>query len=353
MESVRREAKAAFLDFEGTLVFEPPDTEGVDPSMTGRILPGVVEGLKRLQAEGYRLVLIPNREKRGEFMAPGADLGGLELGCLEPLQKEGIRFHRIFFCPHGAREKCPCRKPGAAVFKGFLRREKIDPELSVMVGDREVDVQFARKIGVWGLRKQTNGPFPRLASSVRTSRETDIWVRCNLDGQGHFQVETGLPFFNHMLEQFSRHSLIDLRIRAKGDLHIDEHHLVEDVGLTLGKALSRALGPRTGISRYGFLLPMDDTLAEVAVDLGGRPYLVFHCEFTRERVGDLPTEMVEHFLRSLSDALRANIHVQVRYSRNEHHKIEAIFKALGRALRMACEHDPRMEDCLPSTKGIL
>jgi len=200
---------------------------------------------------------------------------------------------------------------------------------------------------------KTNAPFSRVASVTRSTNETDVQVQCNLDGKGDFDIETGLRFFNHMLEQLSKHSLIDLRIKASGDLDVDEHHLVEDIGLALGQALSRALGPRRGISRYGFLLPMDDTLAEVAVDLGGRPYLVFNCDFKRERVGDLPTEMVEHFFRSVSDALKANIHINVRYSRNEHHRIEAIFKAFGRALRMACERDRRIEDSLPSTKGVL
>jgi imidazoleglycerol-phosphate dehydratase/histidinol-phosphatase len=194
---------------------------------------------------------------------------------------------------------------------------------------------------------------PRLAAVNRTTTETDVSIQCNLDGKGNSQIETGLTFLNHMLEQFSKHSLIDLNIEAKGDLDVDEHHLVEDIGITLGQTISRALGSRRGISRYGFLLPMDDTLAEVALDLGGRPYLVFRCEFSREKVGDFPTEMVEHFFRSLSDTLAANIHINVRYSRNEHHKIEAIFKAFGRALRMACEHDQRAEDSLPSTKGIL
>lgn len=200
---------------------------------------------------------------------------------------------------------------------------------------------------------KTHGQSSRIGSVTRTTKETDVRVHCNLDGKGEAHIETDLKFFSHMLEQLSKHSLIDLRITAKGDLDVDEHHLVEDVGLALGQALSQALGSRKGISRYGFLLPMDDTLAEVAIDLGGRPYLVFNCDFERERVGDLPTEMVEHFFRSVSDMLRANIHVNLRYSRNEHHKIEAVFKAFGRALRMACERDSRLEDALPSTKGML
>jgi len=207
--------------------------------------------------------------------------------------------------------------------------------------------------GLRGLQMRTAKRSPRLTSVQRTTNETDIFVECNLDGKGKYLIETGLRFFDHMLEQLSKHSLIDLRITAKGDLDVDEHHLVEDIGLALGQALSKALGPRTGISRYGFLLPMDDTLAEVAVDLGGRSYLVFNCDFKRDRVGDLPTEMVEHFFRSMSDALKANIHINVRYSRNEHHRIEAIFKAFGRALRMACEGDSRAKDSLPSTKGLL
>lgn len=187
----------------------------------------------------------------------------------------------------------------------------------------------------------------------RATNETRIVVQVDLDGQGRSQVSTGIGFFDHMLELLAKHSAIDLSIEAEGDLAVDEHHTVEDVGLSLGSALGGALGERRGIRRYGFLLPMDESLAQVALDLGGRPFLVFDVAFQRERVGELPTELVEDFFRALSDTLKANIHVNLHYGRNDHHKIEAIFKAFARALRMAIEEDPRLAGDVPSTKGVI
>lgn len=353
MTASNSQLKIAFLDRDGTLIFEPLDTKQIDLVEKVKILQSVVEGLKRLKEEGYRFVMISNQDGRGTSSFPEEDFERPQKKFLELFEKEGIEFYRILICPHFPEDQCACRKPRTGLVQDFLKHEKIDLDRSIMVGDREADMEFAKNVGVWGFRMETNGTFPRLASVNRRTDETDVFVQCNLDGNGNFQIETDLRFFNHMLEQLSKHSLIDLRIKAKGDSDIDEHHIVEDIGLTLGQALSRALGTRKGISRYGFLLPMDDTLAEVALDLGGRPYLVFNCVFKREKLGDLPTEMVEHFFRSLSDSLKANIHINMRYSRNEHHKIEAIFKALGRALRMACEHNHRLEDSLPSTKGVL
>ena len=193
----------------------------------------------------------------------------------------------------------------------------------------------------------------RRGMAERKTRETTVRVAVDLDGDGRSDISTGVGFLDHMLQLLSAHSLIDLDVEASGDLHVDEHHTVEDVGITLGMAMTDALGERRGIRRYGFLLPMDETLARVAIDLGGRSFVVFEAEFSRERVGDLPTELVEDFVRGLADHLGANIHVRVEYGRNDHHKIEAIFKALGRALRAAVEEDPRLEDRVPSTKGIL
>jgi imidazoleglycerol-phosphate dehydratase len=193
----------------------------------------------------------------------------------------------------------------------------------------------------------------RRGEQTRQTRETSIRVAVDLDGTGEAAVATGVGFLDHMLELLAGHSLIDLEIQATGDLHVDEHHTVEDVGITLGMALTEALGERRGIRRYGFLLPMDEALARVALDLGGRPFVVFEAEFSREKVGDLSTELVEDFVRGLAQHLGANIHVRVEYGRNDHHKIEAIFKALGRTLRAAIEQDPRLEDRVPSTKGVL
>lgn len=186
----------------------------------------------------------------------------------------------------------------------------------------------------------------------RETSETKISVSVNLDGTGKYSIDTGLGFLDHMLETFSKQSLIDLEIKIKGDLRVDEHHVTEDAGLAIGEAINRALGLRIGVKRYGFVVPMDESLAQVAIDLGGRRYLKFNCDYSREMVGDVPTELIEDFFRALSENLRASIHIDVKYGRNDHHKIEAIFKAFGRALRMACEDDPRIND-IPSTKGII
>jgi len=193
----------------------------------------------------------------------------------------------------------------------------------------------------------------RTATIKRKTGETDITIKVNLDGTGKYQINTGMVFFNHMLELFSRHSLIDLLIKAKGDLKIDEHHLVEDVGICLGQAIRKALGNKKGVKRYGFLLPMDDALTEVALDLGGRPYLVWNVSFKREKIGDMPTELFEDFFRAITDNLQANIHINLRYGRNEHHIAESIFKALARAMRFAISRDERVKNLLPTTKGML
>ena len=193
----------------------------------------------------------------------------------------------------------------------------------------------------------------RRGASTRVTRETSVRVAVDLDGTGQAVVQTGVGFFDHMLELLAGHSLMDLEIEAEGDLHVDEHHTVEDVGLTLGSAMAEALGERRGVRRYGFLLPMDEALARVALDLGGRPFVVFDAKFKRERVGDLPTELVEDFVRALAQTLGANIHVRLEYGRNDHHRVEAIFKGLGRALRAEIEEDPRLEGVVPSTRGVL
>jgi imidazoleglycerol phosphate dehydratase HisB len=196
-------------------------------------------------------------------------------------------------------------------------------------------------------------PSSRTARVERATRETRVRVEVNLDGTGRARVRTGIGFFDHMLELLAHHAALDLAVEAEGDLRVDEHHTVEDVGLALGTALAQALGERRGIRRYGFLLPMDESLAQVAIDLGGRPVLVFRASFGRERVGDLPTELVEDFFKAVTDTLKASVHVTLHYGRNDHHKIEAIFKAFGRALRMAAEDDPRLGGAVPSTKGVI
>ncbi|HEY4612416.1 MAG TPA: imidazoleglycerol-phosphate dehydratase HisB, partial [Bacteroidota bacterium] len=284
---------------------------------------------------------------------------------------EGIRFAEVFICPHAPEDHCECRKPKTGLLTEYLKTNSIDPARSFMVGDRETDAQLARAIGCKAVRL-ANGATSiadfvtpdfldacafilranRSATVRRTTNETDISVDVLLDGAGSFSVHTGVGFFDHMLEQLSKHSLIDMTVAVKGDLHIDEHHTVEDAGLALGEAIRQALGDKRGIERYGFLLPMDESLAQVALDLSGRPYFVFEGSFERERVGELPTELVEDFFRAFADGLRANLHISVK-GRNDHHKVEAIFKSVARALKQAVARDERTAGVLPSTKGTL
>ena len=346
-------AKVAFMDRDGTLINEPTDTRQMDSLERLQILSGVVDGLRRIQADGYELVMVSNQDGLGTPSFPAKDYELVQNTFLKTLENESVRFSEAFVCPHFAADNCACRKPKTGLVKKFLKDTPIDYDKSFMVGDRESDAAFAKGLGIRFYKMQTNGTFPRIASVERATKETKIFVQCNLDGSGQSAIDTGLNFFNHMLEQLSKHSLIDLTVKAEGDLHIDEHHTVEDAGLALGTALIGALGERKGINRYGFLLPMDDTLVETALDLGGRPYAVFNAEFKREMVGDLPTELVEHFFRSLAESLKANIHINVKYSKNEHHKIEAIFKSFAKALKMAVSQDPRTRGELPTTKGVL
>ncbi len=350
---MEQKLKIAFLDRDGVLVYEPENTKQIDSMDKLQILPGVIAGLKKLLAQGYRLVMVSNQDGMGTASFPLENFRVVQDRLLKLLKESGIEFYKIFICPHFEQDGCNCRKPKPGLLGTFLGEENIDLGKSFVLGDRKSDREFAQNIGVRFFQTGTNGSFPRVATVERKTTETEIFLRCNLDGQGTFSIDTGIKFFDHMLEQFSKHSLVDLDINASGDLETDDHHTIEDVGLALGQALRDALGDRTGIKRYGFLLPMDDTLAEVAVDLGGRPYLVFNSDFKREKVGDLPTEMVEHFFRSLSETLKGNIHICARYSRNEHHKIEAIFKAFAKSLRMAVEADPRQKNQLPTTKGTL
>ena len=352
MKKSTEKLKIAFLDRDGVLIYEPQDTKQIDSLEKLEILPNVISGLKTLLNSGYKLVMISNQDGLGTKSFPARDFEIVQNKLLDVLKKEGISFYKIFICPHFEKDRCNCRKPKTGLLEKFLE-EDIDFQKSFVVGDRKSDEELAKNIGVRFYQVEVNGNFPRLASAERNTAETEVLIRCNLDGQGIFSIDTGINFFNHMLEQLSKHSLVDLDIKAKGDLKVDDHHTIEDVGITLGETLLKALGERKGIKRYGFLLPMDDTLVEVAIDLGGRPYLVFNCDFKREKVGDLPTEMVEHFFRSVAESLKANIHINVKYSKNEHHKIEAMFKAFAKSLRMAVEADSRQKNKLPSTKGIL
>jgi imidazoleglycerol-phosphate dehydratase / histidinol-phosphatase len=361
--------RVVFVDRDGTLIDEPPD-EQIDSLEKLRFKPGLVSGLRLLREHGYRLVMVTNQDGLGTPAFPLEHFERPQRMLLDLLQGEGITFDAVLVCPHRPEDRCDCRKPSPGLLVPFLAKNLVDLSESFVLGDRKTDVELARNLGCRAVRigSPCEGAElatdslveacraialrPRRARAERISRETRVRVALSLDGSGHAEIHTGIGFFDHMLEQLAKHGAFDIEVSCEGDLHVDEHHTVEDVALTLGQAFERALGERRGIGRYGFWLPMDEADAHVAVDLGGRPFLVFEGGFHRERVGGLPTELVPHFFRSLGDALRANLHIRVRGS-NDHHQVEAIFKAAARALRQAVARDAALEGEAASTKGFL
>lgn len=344
--------KVAFLDRDGTLIWEPPESKQVDSLAKLRILPGVVEGLRELVREGFELVMVTNQDGLGTEAFPREAFEVAQQQFLSSLADHDITFREVFICPHLQTDGCSCRKPQSGLLDDFLERQPIDRSASIFIGDRDADLFLAERIGVQPVRMQTNGRFPRFASVKRSTGETQISLFLNLDGRGDSHISTGIGFFDHMLTLFARHSLIDLSLNARGDLEVDEHHTVEDTALALGKAIRTALGDKQAIERYGFWLPMDEALAEVIVDLSGRACFVFEGVFRREYVGELPTELVPHFFESLAQAAHLTLHMKILRGRNEHHKVEALFKGLGRCLRNAFRQCPH-EEGIPSTKGTL
>jgi imidazoleglycerol-phosphate dehydratase/histidinol-phosphatase len=355
-------ARVLFIDRDGTLVEEPPD-EQVDSLQKIRLLPGVIPALLELKRAGYRFVLVSNQDGLGTETFP-------EPAFREPqdflrllFASQGIEFDAEFFCPHRPQDGCECRKPRTGLLDAYLREHPIDPRHSYVIGDRDTDLQLAANLGLQGLRVRADGAEgatwqaivdrlgspERAATVVRKTKETDVHVRVNLDRPGPVAIATGIGFYDHMLEQVARHGGFALELTCVGDLAVDEHHTVEDCALALGQALRQALGDKVGIARFGFVLPMDEAQAQVAIDLSGRPYPVFEGTFGRDSVGGLPTELVPHFFRSLAESLGAALHVRVT-GENTHHMVEACFKATGRALRQAV----RIEGTeLPSSKGTL
>ena len=351
-----------FIDRDGTIIEEPHDQQ-VDSLQKLRLLPGVIPALLELQRCGYRLVLVSNQDGLGTDSFPEPHFREPQDFLRSLLASQGIVFDAEFFCPHFPDDGCDCRKPRTGLLTEFLAGRTLDRSDSFVIGDRDTDMQLAANLGIGGLRVRADGAddhaWPvivarlcrpdRRARVERRTRETSIEVEVLLDRGEPVAISTGIGFFDHMLEQVARHGGFGLTLQCRGDLEVDEHHTVEDCALALGQALREALGDKRGIGRYGFLLAMDESQAQVAIDLSGRAYAVFEGRFGRESVGGLPTEMVPHFFRSLADSLRAAIHVQVR-GENSHHMVEACFKGVGRALRQAI----RIEGSeLPSTKGVL
>lgn len=349
--------KILFIDRDGTLIVEPED-EQVDSLDKLELLPGVIPALLRLREAGYELVMVSNQDGRGTDSFPEEDFIVPHTKMLDLFRSQGIEFDAEHIDPHFESDNAPTRKPGIGMLLDYLRSGDLDFEDSWVIGDRQTDLQLAENMGVGGILldgqtdwhdiAQTLCLKPRTGRVQRNTRETRIEVTVDLDGSGA-RISTGIGFFDHMLEQISSHGGFALVMNCEGDLEVDEHHTVEDCALALGQALDEALGERRGIGRYGFLLPMDESQAQVAVDLSGRPALVFEAEFPRDHVGGLSTEMVRHFFHSLSQSLRAAIQLQVT-GENTHHMVEALFKGCGRALRPALA---RQGNELPSTKGVL
>ena len=353
------EQRVLFIDRDGTLVHEPED-EQVDALEKVRLLDGVIPALGRLTRAGYSLILVSNQDGLGTESFPQEHFDQTHAFILDLFASQGVRFDRQFICPHFDHQECACRKPKLGLLSEFLGQTTLDRKHSYVIGDRETDLQMAANLGIQGLQVGPEGLSwqaladqlllaPRVARRRRQTRETDVSVEVNLDRPSDIHVVTGIGFFDHMLEQLAKHGGFSLSLRCQGDLEIDEHHTVEDCAITLGEALGEALGSKHGIGRYGFLLPMDESQARVALDLGGRAYIKFDGSFPRQQVGELSTEMVPHFFRSLSDAMGCSLHIHVR-GENTHHMVEAVFKAVGRSLRQAIAVSGSE---LPSTKGIL
>ena len=353
-------SKVLLIDRRGGLL-DVAEDERIATAAQVRLATGVIPALLKLRAAGYELVIVGNEPGLGAEGPPREAFDAVDVYVRALFASQGVEFAASFVCPHDPTEACACRLPGVGLVRELIAARTIDREQSAVVGKDAADLELALNLGMQGF--ELDGPAgpswtdvahalvdrPRTADVHRRTRETDIRISVDLDSEAEPKISTGLKFFDHMLEQLGKHGGFGLVVDCSGDLEIDEHHTVEDVALTLGQALREALGEKRGIQRYGFVLPMDEAEAEVSIDLGGRPFLVFEAEFPRERVGDLPTELVPHFFRSLAEALGAAVHVRVR-GENAHHMVEVAFKGVARALRQAFV---RRGEQLPTTKGRL
>lgn len=375
-----KKKRALFIDRDGTLVVEPPVDYQLDSLEKLQFVPKVFRNLSFIREKlDFEWVMVTNQDGLGTDSFPEETFWPAHNKMLQAFAGEGIVFDAICIDRSFPEENLPTRKPGTAMLTAYLDGS-YDMSASFVIGDRLTDMQLARNLGCRGILygdssmqaavdeaglaevcvlitddwdKISEYLFAgeRRAEVRRTTSETDVFVSLNLDGNGRGDISTGIGFFDHMLDQIARHSGIDLTVRCQGDLHVDEHHTIEDTGIALGEAIARALGDKRGIERYGFCLPMDDSLCTVALDFGGRAWLVWNAVFYREKIGDMPTEMFLHFFKSLSDAARMNLTVKAE-GENEHHKIEGIFKAFARSLKMALRRDIFHYE-LPSTKGLL
>ena len=350
--------RAIFVDRDGTIIAEPED-EQVDSLEKLSFVPGAISALKALTGLGFELVMVTNQDGLGTAAFPEEDFYPAQNFMLRTLEGEGVVFDDILIDRHFPEDHSPCRKPGTGMFTKYLDGS-YDLTGSYVIGDRDSDMELARNLGAKGLKigqlswdeiVRTIRATERSATVERKTAETDIRIRVDLDGKGESSVDSGLKFFDHMLNQLIHHGGLSLELSCKGDLEVDEHHTMEDVGIALGEAIRLALGDKRGINRYGFALPMDESRAIVLLDFGGRSELVWDVVFTREMVGDVPTEMFKHFFKSLCDSLRCNLYIQAR-GENNHHLIEGVFKAFSRTIRQAAARNVFSYD-LPSSKGLL
>ncbi|MCQ2139199.1 MAG: bifunctional histidinol-phosphatase/imidazoleglycerol-phosphate dehydratase HisB [Bacteroidales bacterium] len=350
--------KAIFVDRDGTIIVEPAD-EQIDSLEKLEFVPGAISGMKALMGLGYDIVMASNQDGLGTEAFPEETFWPAQNKMLKTLEGEGVKFDDFLIDEHFPEDGSPNRKPGIGMFGKYLSGG-YDMAASFVIGDRDTDMKLAENLGAKGLKvgelswaqiAEVIRATRRTASIDRKTAETDIHVRVDLDGKGESSVDSGLKFFDHMLNQIVHHGGISMELSCKGDLEVDEHHTVEDVAIALGDALRQALGDKRGIDRYGFALPMDESRAIVLLDFGGRSELVWDVQFTRDYVGDVPTEMWKHFFKSLSDAMKCNLYVQAR-GENNHHIIEGVFKAFARSLKQAVRRDVFSYE-LPSSKGIL
>lgn len=373
--------RVLFIDRDGTLIIEPVD-EQIDSFAKLQFYPGALQYLPRIAGElDFELVMVTNQDGLGTASHPEEHFWPVHNFVVKTFEGEGVTFAATHIDRTFPHEQAPTRKPGTALLMSYFDTEKYDLANSFVIGDRINDVKLAQNLGAKAIWLRNNDALgaaealeidesvvaletadwraiyeflklgTRTGEHRRRTNETDIYIRINLDGKGEADIHTGLPFFDHMLDQIARHGSIDLTVHTKGDLHIDEHHTIEDTGIALGETFLQVLGDKRGIERYAFTLPMDDCLAQVAIDFGGRSWIVWDATFNREKIGDMPTEMFFHFFKSFSDAAKCNLNIKAE-GENEHHKIESIFKAFAKAIKKAVKRDAE-NMALPSTKGVL